>query len=157
MENTHQHVTGGYFWEKVMKTRFNLLIPVVGAKGYRLARVDLQTSDLTEQDKELALEHFFLKAIQKDLSMPLESWEEGEFIHLNAKDYIPQEVTESTKENVMDSVTFEELKAKLEEKEQEKQFLSNLSNSMKGKAKILLKTYSLQEVREVFRELRAKN
>lgn len=139
-----------------MKTRFNLLIPVVGARGYRLARVDLQIHNLTQREKDLALEHFFLKAIQKDLSNPLQPWEEGEFLHLDAKDYIPGEVEEPVKEEVMDTVTFQELKDKLEEKEQEKQFLGGLSSSLKNKAKILLKSYSLQEVREVFRELRAK-
>src|SRR5574337_1236860 len=132
-----------------MKTRFNLLIPVVGAQGYRLARVDLQIHDLTQEEKDLALEHFFLKAIQRDLSNPLQPWEEGEFLHLDAKDYIPREIEEPVEEEeVMDTVTFQELKDKLEEKEQEKQFLSGLSSSLKNKAKILLKSYSLQEVRE---------
>lgn len=138
-----------------MKTRFNLLINVVGAKGYRLARVSLDTKNITERDKELVLEHYFLKAVSEDLAEPDVPWEEGDFLSIDAKRYLPQEVIEEEIERQEDGISFEELKEKLQKKEEKKSFLASLKPSMREKAEKLLKTYSLTELKEVFKEIQA--
>lgn len=141
-----------------MKDRFNLLIPVVNSRGYRLARVSLDTSGLTEDDKNMILEHYLVSKIEKFLQNPVDNWEEGEFMTLDVKQFVPIPVHDDRGEEApLDSVTLEELKSRLEEREQRKQFLSGLKPGMKQKAEKLLKTYSLQEVRSVFRELRTHN
>lgn len=139
-----------------MKDRFNLLIPVVNTRGYRLARVSLDTSRLTEDDKNIILEHYLVSKIEKFLQNPVNNWEEGEFMTLDVKQFVPVPVQDDRDvEKPLDSMTVEELKNRLEEREQKKQFLLGLKPGVRQKAEKLLKTYSLQEIRSVLKELRA--
>lgn len=139
-----------------MKDRFNLLIPVVNSRGYRLARVSLDTSRLTEDDKNIILEHYLVSKIERFLQDPVDNWKEGEFMTLDVKQFVPVPVQDDRdEEKLLDSMTVEELKNRLEEREQKKQFLLGLKPGVRQKAEKLLKTYSLQEIRSVLKELRA--
>jgi hypothetical protein len=139
-----------------MKDRFNLLIPVVNSQGYRLARVSLDTSRLTEDDKNIILEHYLVSKIEKFLQNPVDNWKEGEFMTLDVKQFVPVPVQDDRDgEKPLDSMTVGELKNRLEEHEQKKQFLLGLKPGVRQKAEKLLKTYSLQEIRSVLKELRA--
>lgn len=138
-----------------MKARFNLLISVVGAVGYRLARLNLDTSKLTEQDKDIILEHYLLGEVHKHLAN-LPGWEEGEFLTLDAKQFVPIPYEEKEPELQLDGTSLAEIQAKLKERGEKKRFLNSLKPSMRDKVTNLLKTYSLEEVKEVFQELKSR-
>jgi len=133
-----------------MKTRFNLLIHVEKSSGYRLARVNIDVSQLTQQDKDLIMEHYLMHKVEGVLSKPETPWSEGDFMTIDAKGLVPEDVSEIQRSNAPD-ITLEGLKGELDKKSASKAFLSTLSPAMRSGVEKLLKQYSVEEIKEALK------